>query len=143
MRRALHAVPLIAGALILAGCQMTDDPEVAEAPAAAEAAPPQIETLDADYVSALMARDEVTMIDVRTPAEFASGHLEGAINMPIASFDPAKVKQVAGKQPIFYCRSGRRSLAAAEAYAAHDGQIGHHLEGGILAWEESGQPIVR
>lgn len=60
------------------------------------------------------------LVDVRTPEEYAAGHLEGAVNVPVESPDfPALV---AGLDPsleyIVYCRSGRRSEIAAESMIA-------------------------
>jgi len=56
------------------------------------------------------------LIDVRTPAEFASGHLEGADNIDVQSSDfAAKVSQLPKDAPyVVYCRSGNRSAAAIE-----------------------------
>ncbi len=58
------------------------------------------------------------VIDVRTPAEFAAGHVEGAINIPYEQIGE-KIRAVPGAskdQPILlYCRSGRRSSIAKEA----------------------------
>ena len=60
------------------------------------------------------------VIDVRTPEEFAAGHLEGALNIPVESGDFASV--VSGLDPsltyIVYCRSGRRSAVATEQMVA-------------------------
>lgn len=57
------------------------------------------------------------IIDVRTPAEFASGHIEGAINIPVERIaeDLRTMKQIRpGSTLLLYCRSGRRSAIAAE-----------------------------
>lgn len=55
------------------------------------------------------------LIDVRTPAEFSAGHIDGAINIPVERISQA-IRQVKGlKQDsliLVYCRSGRRSAAA-------------------------------
>ena len=55
------------------------------------------------------------LIDVRTPAEFSAGHIDGAINIPVERISQA-IRQVKGLQQdsliLVYCRSGRRSAAA-------------------------------
>ena len=132
-------------ALALSACSAGGEPDPGEGPAAAEPAS-QPEAAVADLTTAELATriadGSVTLIDVRTPEEFAEGHIEGAVLMPIDGFDPAKVPLAEGTQPVFYCRSGRRSLAAAEAWAEHSGEVAEHLEGGILAWEKAGKPTV-
>lgn len=135
----LKLVIPFAAALALAGCNDTATTADPAAPAAQESA---IKTIDAKALAALKAEGKVQVIDVRTPEEFAEGHIEGAINMPVETFDPAAIKQVAGEQTVLYCRSGRRSERAAEMLAAKDGSA-THLDGGILAWEEAGQPTVK
>ncbi|MCB2413567.1 rhodanese-like domain-containing protein [Demequina sp. TTPB684] len=78
----------------------------------------------------------VTVIDVRTPAEFAEGHLPGAVNMNVE--DPAFATAVAGLESAadyaVYCRSGNRSRVAIDlmTQAGLTQTVG--LEGGISAW---------
>jgi phage shock protein E len=56
------------------------------------------------------------LIDVRTPAEFATGHLEGALNLPVElpGFDAAVAALDPAAEYLVYCRSGRRAEAAVE-----------------------------
>ncbi len=56
---------------------------------------------------------ETTIIDVREPFEFASGHAEGAINIPLGSI-PDEIREIKrkGNPIIVYCRSGMRSASA-------------------------------
>ncbi len=62
------------------------------------------------------------LIDVRTPAEFAAGHVEGAVNIPVDEVGRrlTEVASLAGtdKSVVVYCKSGRRSAAAAETLRA-------------------------
>lgn len=58
---------------------------------------------------------EVTIIDVRTPQEFAAGHIVGALNIPVERIESAigEIKGLGKESPILlYCRSGRRSAIA-------------------------------
>lgn len=76
----------------------------------------------------------LVLVDVREPREFATGRLEGSINIPIGDL-PGRLSDLPrGALPIFLCRSGIRSLAACEL--ALRGGIGApgHLEGGLIAW---------
>ena len=56
------------------------------------------------------------ILDVRSPGEFSSGHVEGAINIPVSSLQKDSMETIAKKeQPILlYCRSGARASAAAQ-----------------------------
>jgi len=80
---------------------------------------------------------------VRTPEEFAEGHLEGAVNIPLDTFDSAALPDPEGAQRVLYCRSDRRSGIAADRLAEATGRDAVHLEGGILAWEDAGLPVQR
>lgn len=91
----------------------------------------------------LGAGEPIQLIDVRTPEEFAEGHLAGAINIPLDSFDPAALPETEGAERVLYCRSARRSGVAAERLAQATGSTVVHLDGGILAWEGAGLPVER
>ena len=80
-----------------------------------------------------------SIIDVRTPDEFRSGHIEGAIN--IDWLDESKRPQLidATKQRVvlLYCRSGNRSLAAAK-YIKNQGALSiFNIDGGIIEWNQT------
>ena len=128
-------------ALALAGCAseaaVVDDAAEVEAPAAASVA-----TIEASALADRIAAGEVQLIDVRTPEEYAEGHIEGAILMPVDAFDPAAIPAAEGKETILYCRSARRSERAATMLAEARGDTAVHLEGGIKAWQEAELPVV-
>jgi len=52
------------------------------------------------------------LLDVRSPSEFAGGHVEGALNIPVQSLAQRMGELPKGKQIVVYCKSGRRSAAA-------------------------------
>ena len=84
------------------------------------------------------------LLDVRTAAEFAAGHLPGAINIDWQAdgFLPAVQAALDPSRPVLlYCRSGRRSAAAATELAKA-GFSPFNLLGGILAWQEAGLPVT-
>lgn len=86
----------------------------------------------------------VQLIDVRTPEEFNSGHLEGAINADISSgvFEERSKELDKNKPVLVYCLSGGRSSAAA-GYLEDNGftQI-YNLTGGMMAWNASGKKVA-
>ncbi|MGN3974170.1 rhodanese-like domain-containing protein [Tsuneonella sp. SYSU-LHT278] len=134
---------LVAAAAALALSASACSAESAAEPSGERSAPaaPTITKIDADELSDLIAGGKAVLVDVRTPEEFAEGHIAGAVNLPLQGFDPSAVPQVPGKQTILYCRSGRRSeTAAAQMVAA--GQPAIHLGGGITAWHDAGHPVT-
>lgn len=85
------------------------------------------------------------LVDVRTPAEFAAGHLPGAVNVDIYSPDFEKRLAALDKNaPLYlYCRSGGRSGQALSKAKALGFKKAVHLSGGILAWEAQGKKTVK
>ena len=90
-------------------------------------------------------KPSVQIIDVRTPAEFADGHIVGAVNIPVN--DPDFGRRVSELDPAgryaVYCRSGNRSQpAVAQMQAAGILDI-VELESGTNGWAAAGQPLTR
>ncbi|MBO6766985.1 MAG: rhodanese-like domain-containing protein [Erythrobacter sp.] len=103
-----------------------------------------VETITPEALADRIAAGEsIQLIDVRTPEEFAQGHLSGAINIPVDRFDPAALPDRQGTARVLYCRSDRRSGIAAGRLAEASGEDAVHLDGGILAWEEADLPVKR
>ncbi len=88
--------------------------------------------------------DSVQLLDVRTPQEYAEGHIDGALNINLQSDDFQKMaeKDLSKDATILvYCRSGRRSMDAAEILT----KLGYkvvNLKGGIIEWKEEGLPVT-
>lgn len=83
------------------------------------------------------------LLDVRTPEEFATGHLRGATNIDwnSSSFETEIKKLDKNKPVLIYCRSGRRSAAAADKMRSIGFTKVIELEGGILDWQAKNLPI--
>lgn len=102
------------------------------------------ENTDVQGFAELIADSSVVILDVRTDAEFAEGHIQGAILIDHGQSDfveKAKAALPIDKKIAIYCRSGRRSANAAGKL----GGIGYkcaNLKGGIIAWKEAGKPVV-
>lgn len=88
--------------------------------------------------------DSVQLLDVRTPQEYAEGHIAGALNIDVKSDD---FRQIAEKELskdstiLVYCRSGRRSMDAAEILTGLGYKV-VNLKGGITEWKEDGLPVT-
>lgn len=94
---------------------------------------------------ARMARGEVAVVDVRTPEEYAEGHLKGATLVPTGSEGfVSKVRAAAAGKPVLvYCRSGNRSSKAAAQLTAAGVPNVSNLWGGIQAWQAAGNAVVK
>ena len=86
----------------------------------------------------------VVVLDVRTPAEFMSGHLANAINIVIEGmqFKSEVAKLDKSKTYAVYCRSGRRSAIATDEMSKLGFKTLFNLEGGTGAWSAAGQTLV-
>ena len=141
---------LAAASLALTGCSSTDASAPAastaavQGPAAPVAAPAAPERVDAAAFASVVGAPGVTTIDVRTPEEFAAGHIEGAVNMNVEGPDFAT--QIAGLDPAgvyaVYCRSGNRSQVAVSAMTQAGIPGIYELESGIVGWQDAGLPVV-
>lgn len=80
------------------------------------------------------------LLDVRTPQEFASGHIPGAVNISLQTLQ-SRLSEIPRDQPIVvYCRSGNRSVTASEILA-QAGYTDLYDLGGIIAWSAQGLPV--
>lgn len=93
----------------------------------------------ADFV----AFSDVQLVDVRTPEEYAEGHLKGAVNLDFRSKGFLNMIQRLDKsRPVaVYCRSGKRSSGAAQQLL-HEGFRVADMQGGIMAWQKDGRELV-
>jgi phage shock protein E len=86
--------------------------------------------------------DESTyVLDVRSPEEYASGHVPGAVNIPYDQVASRIAEVPKDKDVVLYCKSGRRAGIAAEVLAGQGYDRLQHLEGDIVAWVNQGRPI--
>ncbi len=119
----------------------TSSPATADAPGATL----RIEHVDGPGAARLLARTNLTVLDLRTPAEYAAGHLDGARLIDYTS--PRFVEELARldreQTYLVHCASGRRSTAALETFRQLGFKHVIHLDGGLLAWQAAGNPVVK
>lgn len=101
---------------------------------------PSVKDLTPEEVARGITEGRMLLVDVREPNETAVESYPDAVLVPLQGFDVSAIPDPQGKQVVFACRSGKRSvtasLAAQEAGLPYDS----HLAGGILAWKAAGLP---
>lgn len=115
------------------------------------AAAPQAEAGDAAKIAprALVERlawadPTLVVLDVRTPGEFAQGHVAGARNIPHTELGAriAELADARDRDIVVYCRSGNRSAIALKALAEAGFTRLYHLEGDWLRWSAEQHPAA-
>ena len=101
---------------------------------------PSVRDLTPQEVVRGLQEGRIVLVDVREPNETALERFPDAVLVPLSAFDPAAIPQPAGRDVVFACRSGRRSVTASLAAQEQGFAYGSHLAGGILAWKAAGLP---
>jgi len=97
----------------------------------------EIRGLTADEIKTILDKDkkgEFLLLDVRQPEEYEAGHIPGAMLIPLGELEARQWELDRNKKIIAYCRSGRRSMAAAIALCGLGFEGVQNLDGGILGW---------
>ena len=102
-------------------------------------------TVNTETFSKQTNESDVQIIDVRTPEEFAQGHIENAININIMdnNFETEISKLDKSKKTLVYCKSGGRSSEAAQKLSSMGFENISNLEGGLLAWQNAGLKVIQ
>jgi rhodanese-related sulfurtransferase len=95
-----------------------------------------ITQVSAEKAKKLVNDPAVRIIDVRTPQEFAQGHIKGAKIMPVSELKKRinEISDLKDKPVLVYCYSGSRSASACSILAGKGFKKVHNLKGGIKAW---------
>lgn len=106
-----------------------------------------MQTIDVKHLAERQREGEIDLIDVRTPAEFASVHADGARNIPLETLDPSAISESrngrSGEPLYVICRSGNRSGQAVKRFSAAGIENVVNVNGGTVAWDRAGLPVVR
>mgnify|MGYP002629041982 CR=1 FL=1 len=144
-------------AFVIAGCGSDTRSATAPTAAATSDSPPSdtnegsqtdtgVRLVSSTEAAAIVASppDDLVILDVRTPEEFAEGHLDRAQLIDFYQADFAQ--QLADLDPsvpyVLYCRSGNRSGQAADMMRELGFVDVVDVDGGILAWSDAGLPVV-
>ncbi len=85
----------------------------------------------------------IQVIDVREREEWDAGHMPEATLIPLSELEQRRNELDPAKPVVIVCRSGRRSLVAAEYLAQRGFRTARSLAGGMIAWVEADQAIAR
>jgi rhodanese-related sulfurtransferase len=91
-------------------------------------------------VSELLLHGEVQLVDVRTPHEYAAGHIDGVTHIELQQLAQQAGSLDRERPVVLVCRSGARSAMATDALA-QAGFDAHNMVGGMLDWTGSGLAI--
>lgn len=125
---------LLGATILLAGCSSSSS---SSSSTAVQDLAPQ------EFLSAT-AQPGTVVVDVRTPAEYAAGHIDGAVNIDVESADFGTQVAALPKDSTYavYCRSGRRSGIATSQMSDAGFTSVINLEGGLADLQAAGAPIV-
>ena len=121
-------------------------PVVAPTPPTAPVAPAA--TIPVITEQQLLARQashdpSLVVLDVRTPKEYADGHVPGAVNISHDQVASRLAEIPRDKDVVLYCHSGRRAGMAADILKSNGYTRLYHLEGDMIAWVDRKQPLEK
>jgi rhodanese-related sulfurtransferase len=100
----------------------------------------EVTNLTPQQVAEGVRAGRMLLVDVREPNETAVERYPDAVIVPLSSFDPDAIPHPQGREVVFACRSGRRSVTASLAAQDRGYPYKSHLAGGLLAWKAAGLP---
>lgn len=107
----------------------------------------QTATISQQELLTLMATpaSNTIVLDVRTPSEFAQGHIKGAINISHDQINDNLSKIIGYKNQtvVVHCRSGRRAVSAENALRAAGFNNLRHLDGDMNGWQAADLPLIK
>ena len=104
-----------------------------------------VKNIGVEEFDKLRADKGAVVLDVRTPKEFAAGHMAGATNIDWNAADFAGKVAALDKSKVYlvHCAAGGRSAKAAAKMNTMDFSKVYNLEGGFNAWQKAGKPVER
>ena len=147
MKTKLFTLIAMTSLVTLPACSKAETPKAA-APTQATAAVQALKVthVDARQASALIdAQPSLIVLDVRTPGEFTSGHIDGAMNIDFKNSNFSTQLSALDKDQTYliHCRSGGRSTASLKAFKKLGFKHIIHMDGGINGWNKAKLPTVK
>lgn len=149
MKIQITAVALVS--FLLCSCSeegtTTDEAGSQQTPAVSESAEETVvEDISVQAASEkLKAGDDLKVLDIRTPGEFAEGHIAGAVNIDFKApdFDEELAKLDQNKTYLVHCGSGGRSGMSLAKFRELGFKKIFHLNQGFMEWEAAGLPVEK
>lgn len=134
--------------VIISSASLADDKKASGKPASAPSSAAAASVKDVTPQEAeniLKSQKDVVVLDVRTPEEFESGHIAGAVNLDAQSDDFAEKlgRLDKNKTYLLHCAAGGRSSSALKKMRGLNFKSIYHMPGGTSAWEEAGKPLKK
>jgi rhodanese-related sulfurtransferase len=98
----------------------------------------RLKSVDACTVKKWLDDEEVMLVDVREPSEFAGERISGSILFPLSKFNTELLPVEGEKKLVLYCQRGNRSAQAAQKLFVAGFDSVTHLRGGLEAWKQAG-----
>lgn len=153
MTRHIRLLFIFALVPLTAGCSGASEDAATSGTGESVDEPRPVAVLDGQAPGSAVAPEEVAdrlggetpfvLIDVRTPEEYAAGHIPGALNIPYDEL-PARLHELEGRQGetlVVYCRTGRRAKIAEQALAEAGFLNVRDLDGHMVAWTAANYPL--
>jgi len=139
----LFVVALVA--VVVAGCGGSATEEATTLPATVASETSGVALVSPEKAQELIGAGGVTLLDVRTPAEFAAGHIAGAENIDFYAADFADRIDALDRSEryVVYCHTGNRSGKASKSMAEKGFTYVTDVDGGIEAWQTAQLPTVK
>jgi rhodanese-related sulfurtransferase len=104
-----------------------------------------VQSVGVAEAQSLVAEPTTLVLDVRSPGEFETSHIDGAVNIPVDRLDPHLREIVArsGGTMLLVCQSGGRAEQAATKLSREGRSDLVLLDGGMNAWQQAGAPVRR
>ncbi len=136
MKKITFLLPVLALSLLFgsAACQQPKDSQE-----------PVVSSVKTQEFKKLVDAKEGILLDVRTPQEYAEGHIAGSINIDFhgENFKSELEKLDKTKTYEVYCRSGKRSASSAQVMEEMGFKKVINLDGGIIGWQEEGFEVLK
>ncbi len=101
----------------------------------------RLQTVDAVTLKQWLDHNQVILIDVREPSEYAAERIDGAKLFPLSRFDINQLPLDQDKDIVLQCQTGNRSAQVAQQLLASGIASVTHLDGGLNSWKQQGYPV--
>jgi rhodanese-related sulfurtransferase len=102
--------------------------------------PASVQNRTPEEVAKGMREGRILLVDVREDRETAVERIPGVLLLPLSTFDPTDIPDPQGREVVFTCGSGVRSVRASQIAQAEGFDYHAHLAGGLKAWKAAGYP---